>query len=238
MDWMPQAIREGIFTIIFISGPLVLLAATLGLSVGIIQAATQIQEQTLASAVKIIGLFLALIVFGFYMFQYLKQYATDNLEKAFRLVPSLGTYVKPRDNFLERKEEDATENPGISIPGLQSPGGSESSAGNAMGDALNQPDIVPTNIGAKQDTLGVPKGQLRENDENVKRIDDRLREATPRSVPAEQISPAEANPRVEDEPVVRPARRTPPPEPTVTPKPRPRKSLTGALDRIRSNLEN
>ena len=49
---MPQAIREGIFTIIFISGPLVVLAAVLGLSVGVVQAATQIQEQTLASAVK------------------------------------------------------------------------------------------------------------------------------------------------------------------------------------------
>ena len=109
MDWMPQAIREGIFTIVFISGPLVILAATLGLSVGILQAATQIQEQTLASAVKIIGLFLALIVFGFYMFQYLKQYAVENVGRAFRLVPSLGTYIKPRKNFLSQREQEETD---------------------------------------------------------------------------------------------------------------------------------
>jgi flagellar biosynthesis protein FliQ len=236
MDWMPQAIREGIFTIIFISGPLVILAATLGLSVGIIQAATQIQEQTLASAVKIIGLFLALIVFGFYMFQYLKQYTAENLERAFRLVPSLGSYVKPRDNFLSHKEDDATGVSGVDAPGLSSGIEPESSAGR-LSDSLNEPDMTNVNIGKEVDSLGQPKGQIREPDENIKRIDDRLREATPRTDNAQEENPVTNSPRVIDEPVVRsaPARR--PPEPTVTPQPRPRKSLTGALDRIRSNLE-
>ena len=64
MDWMPQAIREGIFTIIFISGPLVVLAATLGLSVGIVQAATQIQEQTLPQTVKIFVIGFVILSFG------------------------------------------------------------------------------------------------------------------------------------------------------------------------------
>ena len=232
MDWMPQAIREGIFTIIFISGPLVILAATLGLSVGIIQAATQIQEQTLASAVKIIGLFMALIIFGFYMFQYLKQYATDNLNKAFTLVPSLGTYVKPRDNFLSHKEDDATQAPGIPVPGLADPMIPESSAG-AIADSLNEPDVSNINIGEAADSLGQPKGQLKEDNENIKKIENQFRDAGSSTAP-QNSNPIPADP-IFDAPVVRRAPR--PAEPTVKPKPRPRKSLTGALDKIRSSIE-
>lgn len=239
MDWMPQAIREGIFTIIFISGPLVVLAAVLGLSVGIVQAATQIQEQTLASAVKIIGLFLALIVFGFYMFQYLKQYTADNLQKAFRIVPSLGTYLKPRDNFLSHPvDEDGTPVKGVDIPDLNNMEKPESSASGLEG-ALNEPDKRNINVGKQADTLGLPKGQLKEKNNNVKKIDDSFKQVDTSRARAPQPvqQPVKQNPRVLNEPVVRPQPVQRPIEPAVTPKPRPRKSLTGALDKIRSSLE-
>lgn len=230
MDWMPLAIREGIFTIIFISGPLVVLAAVLGLSVGILQAATQIQEQTLGSAVKILGLFLALIVFGFYMFQYLRQYAIDNLEKAFTLVPRLGTYAKPRDNFLTHKEDADTASPGVEVPGLDttsSPGGASSK----ILDSLNEPDITNINEGQEIDRLGQPKSQIKEENTNLKKNEPNFNQVNE----AELTKPAATE--VIEEPVVRPAPARRPPEPTVTPKPRPRRSLTGALDRIRSSLE-
>lgn len=242
MDWMPQAIREGIFTIIFISGPLVVLAAVLGLSVGIVQAATQIQEQTLASAVKIIGLFLALIVFGFYMFQYLRQYTAQNLEKAFRLVPTLGTYAKPRQNFLSIKEEGRTQEAGIGIPAAGSIEPAGSSAG-AMIDELNQPDTKNINVGQKPDSLGSPKGQLKENDENVRKIEDQFKSVDRSNIindnqnnSPSQTSSSPAPSR--SEAVVRPAPVRKPPEPTFKPKPRPHKSLTGALDKIRASLED
>ena len=235
MDWMPQAIREGIFTIVFISGPLVVLAAVLGLSVGVVQAATQIQEQTLASAVKIIGLFLALIVFGFYMFQYLKQYATENISKAFSLVPRLGRYVKPRKNFLSIKDPGKTQEAGIAVPGTKPVEPAGTSTG-SLANELDQPDQRNVNIGEKPDSLGIPKGQVKQEDENVKKIEDKFqsvdRSALNNSQQQNTSTPQEAVVR----PQVRPA--APPPEPTVTPKPRPRKSLTGALDRIRSSIDD
>ena len=244
MDWMPQAIREGIFTIIFISGPLVVLAAVLGLSVGVVQAATQIQEQTLASAVKIIGLFLALIVFGFYMFQYLRQYAIQNLSKAFRLVPSLGTYAKPRKNFLEIKEDGKTKEAGMVIPGVEPFEPTGSKAG-ALADELNSPDISNVNVGEKPaDTLGQPKGQIKEEDTNVKKIEDRFQSVDRTAINEIQNNSNNSSsnnaPAPREEPVVRPqpVRTAPPPQPTVKPKPRPRKSLTGALDRIRNSIED
>jgi flagellar biosynthesis protein FliQ len=100
MDWVPEIIREGMLTAIFISGPLVVLAAALGLIVGILQAATQVQEQTLGSAVKILGIFLALIVGGFYMFSYLKKYTERNIVRAFQLIPTLEPHPMPRKNYF------------------------------------------------------------------------------------------------------------------------------------------
>lgn len=102
MDWVPEIIREGMLTAIFISGPLVILAAALGLIVGILQAATQVQEQTLGSAVKILGIFLALIIGGFYMFSYLKKYTERNIVRAFQLIPTLEPHPMPRKNYFTK----------------------------------------------------------------------------------------------------------------------------------------
>ncbi len=87
MDWMPQAIREGIMVVLIISGPLVVAAAVIGLVVGILQAATQVQEQTIGTAVKIIALFGLIMLSSFWMFQYLNQYMARTLNTAFTFVP-------------------------------------------------------------------------------------------------------------------------------------------------------
>ncbi len=145
MDWMPEAIREGIFTILFISGPLVILAAGLGLAVGILQAATQVQEQTLGSAVKVIGLLLALIVFGFYMFQYVSKYTAQALSKAFQLIPSLGSYVLPRDNFLTKPKEEEQITPQAPPTSLAKTGPNTSGAAK-VADAVNEPEVIQTNL--------------------------------------------------------------------------------------------
>lgn len=169
MDWMPQVIREGIFTILFISGPLVILAAALGLIVGILQAATQVQEQTLGSAVKIIGLFIALIIFGFYIFQYMQRYTAHSLEKAFKLVPTLGTYIKPRRNFLEvpKEVEQASNNLPTALP-EPTPQRSSGVASPKLGIEQQAPTRVEVNKNPSVDRLAPPRSQSKKPDTNVK----------------------------------------------------------------------
>ena len=47
--------EQGIYTVLMVSGPLILLALVVGLIISILQATTQIQEQTLAFVPKIVG---------------------------------------------------------------------------------------------------------------------------------------------------------------------------------------
>lgn len=113
MDWVPEIIREGMLTAIFISGPLVLVAAGLGLIVGILQAATQVQEQTIGSAVKLIGVFMVLIIGGFYIFSYLKKYTEKNITRAFQLIPTLEHHPMPRKNYFTPVTKKDSKLPGI-----------------------------------------------------------------------------------------------------------------------------
>lgn len=210
MDWMPQVIREGIFTILFISGPLVILAAILGLAIGIIQAATQIQEQTLASAVKIIGLFLALIIFGFYMFQYMQRYTSENMKRAFRIVSSMGTYIKPRNNFL-------TQNPNQEggIQQMPQPAQFEpitvESTGKApkLAEAIEEPETTEINTDTKPEVIPPPASQAKKSEnKNVKK---------------QALAPQVNEPT--NEPIVKPAPKLK------------KKSLSDALTRIRGSID-
>lgn len=160
MDWMPHAIREGILTVLLISGPLVVLAAGLGLTIGVLQAATQIQEQTLGSAVKILGIFLALIIFGIFIFQYMQEYSKAALNKAFRLVPTLeSSPLPPRE--VKRKRNEQEEIRQNNLPYAFSPPSSSSfSSGgpnlSAFGGLANEPQVVPINQGASQQIPTLP----------------------------------------------------------------------------------
>ena len=53
--------EEGIWMVLLICGPLLLLALVVGLIVSIFQATTQIQEQTLAFVPKIVAVLLGII---------------------------------------------------------------------------------------------------------------------------------------------------------------------------------
>lgn len=96
MNWLPEAVRDGIIVVLVISGPLVIAAAAIGLVIGILQAATQVQEQTIGSALKIIGVFALIIFAGFWMFQYLNQYTSRTISTAFILVPRQTQKVIPK----------------------------------------------------------------------------------------------------------------------------------------------
>lgn len=72
MDMM----REAIITMIQVSAPMLLVALIIGLVVSIFQTATSIQEQTLAFIPKILGVFLAIIIFGSWMMTTLVNFIT------------------------------------------------------------------------------------------------------------------------------------------------------------------
>lgn len=78
--------EKGVFTVLVISGPLLLIALGIGLAVSIFQATTQIQEQTLAFVPKIVGVFVALIVFGSWMLSHMLSFAHEIFSNLHRFV--------------------------------------------------------------------------------------------------------------------------------------------------------
>ncbi|TWI55173.1 flagellar biosynthesis protein FliQ [Halalkalibacter nanhaiisediminis] len=67
--------ENGVWTVLVVSGPLLIIALVLGLVVSIFQATTQIQEQTLAFIPKIVGVLAALIIFGPWMLSHMTNFA-------------------------------------------------------------------------------------------------------------------------------------------------------------------
>ena len=82
---MVIAIAENaVFTILIVSGPLLLIALISGLIVSIFQATTSIQEQTLAFVPKIVAVLVAIIFFGPFMISKMTDYFHDILNKLVR----------------------------------------------------------------------------------------------------------------------------------------------------------
>ncbi len=69
--------EQGIFTILLVTGPLLILALVVGLLVSIFQATTQIQEQTLAFIPKIVAVLLGILVFGPFMLSTMVEFAAN-----------------------------------------------------------------------------------------------------------------------------------------------------------------
>jgi flagellar biosynthetic protein FliQ len=82
---MVTLLRGGIFHVLALSAPLLITALVVGLVIAILQAATQIQEQTLTFVPKILAILLVLALLGGWMFTMLANY-TENL---FRMIPSM-----------------------------------------------------------------------------------------------------------------------------------------------------
>ena len=70
--------RDAIFTLLKVVSPILIIALSIGLIVGIFQALTQIQEMTLAFVPKILCIFLLLILMFPFMFAQM-QTLTDSL---------------------------------------------------------------------------------------------------------------------------------------------------------------
>ncbi|MGM0844611.1 MAG: flagellar biosynthesis protein FliQ [Bacillota bacterium] len=78
--------ERGVYIILVICGPLLLLALVVGLAVSIFQATTQIQEQTLAFVPKIVAVLVGLVFFGPWMLTKMVSYASDIFSNLNRFV--------------------------------------------------------------------------------------------------------------------------------------------------------
>lgn len=78
--------EQGIYTVLMVSGPLILIALVVGLIISIFQATTQIQEQTLAFVPKIVAVLIGLIIFGPWMLSHMLSYANEIFSNLTRFV--------------------------------------------------------------------------------------------------------------------------------------------------------
>ncbi|VAW54151.1 Flagellar biosynthesis protein FliQ [hydrothermal vent metagenome] len=78
--------REALWVIALLSAPLLLSALAVGLLVGMIQAATQIQEMTLTFIPKLIVLALTLLVSGSWMLNVLTDFSTTLIQNIPELI--------------------------------------------------------------------------------------------------------------------------------------------------------
>jgi flagellar biosynthetic protein FliQ len=54
--------RDGIFTLVLVAGPVMLVGLTVGVVVGLLQAVTQVQEATLVYVPKILAIFATMLL--------------------------------------------------------------------------------------------------------------------------------------------------------------------------------
>jgi flagellar biosynthetic protein FliQ len=71
--------REALITVLAVAGPVLGLGLITGLVVSIVQAVTQIQEQTLSFVPKILAALVAIAIFGPWMLHKLVDYAVTLL---------------------------------------------------------------------------------------------------------------------------------------------------------------
>ncbi len=99
MEYLMEYMAKGFMVMLAISMPCVLVAALIGLVVGILQAVTQVQEQTIAAAPKILGVFLVIIICAYGYVQLLTNLTIDGFAIAFNVVPKNDNYVLPSDYY-------------------------------------------------------------------------------------------------------------------------------------------
>jgi flagellar biosynthetic protein FliQ len=95
LELLLEHLGKGLWLSLMLSMPAVLLAAGLGLIIGILQAVTQVQEQTIAAAPKIIGVFLLIILGGGLMMNMLTDYVREAVFIAFNEIPQKDLMVLP-----------------------------------------------------------------------------------------------------------------------------------------------
>ena len=99
MELLMEYMARGFVVMLIISMPCVLVAAGIGLVIGILQAVTQVQEQTIAAAPKILAVFLVVIIGGYGYVRLLTNLLNEGFSMAFNVVPKNDSYVLPADYY-------------------------------------------------------------------------------------------------------------------------------------------
>ena len=79
--------REAIWTVIYVAGPVLVIALSVGLLIGVIQAATSIQEMTLSFIPKLAAMVVTLLVLGDWQLTVLSEFFIS----IFDLIPQVFT---------------------------------------------------------------------------------------------------------------------------------------------------
>lgn len=94
-----EYMAKGFMTMLTISMPCVLTAASVGLVVGILQAVTQVQEQTIAAAPKIVSVFMVVTIGGYGFVRLLTNFTTEGFAIAFNIIPKNDEFVLPANYY-------------------------------------------------------------------------------------------------------------------------------------------
>lgn len=103
MEVLLDFFSKGLVTMLMIAMPCVLTAAGIGLIVGVLQAVTQVQEQTIAAAPKIFFVFLVLMIMGVGFIRLLTNLFKEGVSIAFNTVPRMESKVLASDYYRYTK---------------------------------------------------------------------------------------------------------------------------------------
>lgn len=79
-----EVTREAVYVLVIISMPILILSLVVGLIISLLQALTQIQEQTLTFVPKIIAVYLSMIVVLPYMYNKLQVFVDHIMQHIIR----------------------------------------------------------------------------------------------------------------------------------------------------------
>ena len=114
MELLMEHLAKGFMTMLIISMPCVLIAAAVGLVVGILQAVTQVQEQTIAAAPKIFAVFLLIIIAGTFYVRLLSEYFYESADLAYNIIPKEDNFVlSPEESLAIRRHGVNIRKPGV-----------------------------------------------------------------------------------------------------------------------------
>lgn len=104
MELMLEHMGKGFVTMLMIAMPCVLTAAGIGLVVGILQAVTQVQEQTIAAAPKIFAVFLVIMLAGNGFTTMLVNYFMESTNIAFHIITKNDNFALDANGKLNPKD--------------------------------------------------------------------------------------------------------------------------------------
>ena len=120
MDLLIEHAIKGFLTMLLIAMPAVLTAASIGLVVGILQAVTQVQEQTIAAAPKVLGVFLMLMMMAPFSANTLMKFFKQSVNIAFNIVPrDEQTVLSKGDFYLKKRTYSEEKYYGDSVPDIK-----------------------------------------------------------------------------------------------------------------------